>query len=395
MEKKILSAAISSRDNYNKLLPILEEADLSDIPKEIWKRIVEFYERDKWAKEVDVDILKGQITREMNKPDLPLRLLSNLGEVSSSNLMKELSLTKRRRIAHEWAGVLLASYENEKKVLDYVDKYKSCGIEDTKPTEEILSGATAAAFLTEDSTGTERIKLYPQSLNEATEGGAYKGGHIIVFARPETGKTQFLINLSRGLIKDGRRVLYIANEEPKVQLIHRLLSRITGKVRGEISDNVASAVEEARQVGLDNFYLDDLNPGTIPEIHGLIEKIRPDVLIVDQIRNLKVGEVGLVNILEKAAMEVRNLAKEFDMLAISVTQAGDSATNKLVLGMSDVDNSKTGLPAAADLMIGIGLNEEFRSQSMRMLSLCKNKISGNHSYFPVSVDERLSKITSL
>ncbi len=92
---------------------------------------------------------------------------------------------------------------------------------------------------------------------------------------------------------------------------------------------------------------------------------------------------------------MRNLAKKNDILVIGVTQAGDSGTNKLRLEMGDIDFSNTGMPAQMDLIIGVGSNEEYDSKSWRMISLPKNKLSGEHLYFPVMVDTKTSKVTSI
>ncbi|MCK5016220.1 MAG: AAA family ATPase, partial [Candidatus Peribacteraceae bacterium] len=239
------------------------------------------------------------------------------------------------------------------------------------------------------------IRVYPNELNDRIDGGLIPGNSVLVFARPNTGKTQFAINLTRGFIRDGRRVLYLINEEPKRQLLSRMISRLTNKVRTEIYSDVDAAVKEAKKNGLDNFFLEDINPGTFPQIRGLIEKVKPEILVIDQLRNLDVKSDTRVNQLETAATEARNLAKRYGIVVISMTQAGDSAHNKLALEMNDVDFSNTGIPAQMDLMIGIGINQQFRDQNMRMISIAKNKITSDHSHFPVAVDEALSKMVSV
>jgi hypothetical protein len=53
------------------------------------------------------------------------------------------------------------------------------------------------------------------------------------------------------------------------------------------------------------------------------------------------------------------------------------------------------MPAQMDLIIGIGSNEEYDGKSWRMISLPKNKLSGEHLYFPVLIDTKINKITSI
>src|SRR5690606_32128932 len=107
---------------------------------------------------------------------------------------------------------------------------------------------------------------------------------------------------------------------------------------------------------------------TIHEIRSYVEKISPDLVVVDQIRNLAVKPESMTVNLEQGVIAMRNLAKEFNFVSVVVTQAGDSAHNKLILDYTDVEWSNTGVAAQMDLMIGVGQNEDFKSQGKVMLS---------------------------
>ena len=124
-----------------------------------------------------------------------------------------------------------------------------------------------------------------------------------------------------------------------------------------------------------------------------MHKYKPDVFIVDQIRNLYSSKnLTKVESLEYIAQCMRNLAKESSSVGVSVTQAGASAEGCLVLGLNDVDFSNTGIPSTADLMIGIGVTPEYDKSNRRVLSLAKNKITGVHSNIPVSVIPSISRM---
>lgn len=135
-----------------------------------------------------------------------------------------------------------------------------------------------------------------------------------------------------------------------------------------------------------------IHPGTPKQIDAYIERYGADCAIVDQIRNLYVGAETRVNQLEMAATAMRNIGKRRNCLMVSVTQAGDSADNKLSLEMGDIDFSNTGIPATADLMVGVGVNKEYDSNGMRMVSTPKNKIGGVHGSFPVKISANISRI---
>ena len=119
------------------------------------------------------------------------------------------------------------------------------------------------------------------------------------------------------------------------------------------------------------------------------------MLVLDQLRNLNMKQDNYVLALEQAAKQARQWAKRYSCVVVSVTQAGDSAEGKSVLDMGDVDYSNTGIPAQADLMIGLGANKKNASRGEIVFNLPKNKISGKHEYFPVATDPTLSQLIPL
>jgi hypothetical protein len=111
--------------------------------------------------------------------------------------------------------------------------------------------------------------------------------------------------------------------------------------------------------------------------------------MVNQLRNLSMGEANKVIALEEAAKEARNIGKRNNCAVISVTQAGDSADGKRFLEMGDVDFSNTGIPAQCDVLLGIGADEAMLKNMERGISFPKNKVGvGNNSHDPVIVKVR-------
>jgi hypothetical protein len=96
-----------------------------------------------------------------------------------------------------------------------------------------------------------------------------------------------------------------------------------------------------------------------------------------------------------AATAMRNIGKRHSVLVISVTQAGDSADQKKVLGMGDIDFSNTGIPAQADLMLGMGVDDQLERDNARMLATPKNKIGGSHVHFLVRINPTISRIEDI
>ena len=142
----------------------------------------------------------------------------------------------------------------------------------------------------------------------------------------------------------------------------------------------------AEDNGYDNFYFVDLHPGTIAEVRKEIEEIRPDIVIVDQVRLLRVVKDSPTRNLEEGCIAMRNLAKEFHFVSVLVTQAGASATNKLYIDMEDVEWSNTSVQGQQDLMIGIGQTNELKTRNQIMLSFPKNKLTAPIKPFVCRID---------
>lgn len=235
----------------------------------------------------------------------------------------------------------------------------------------------------------------PMSLNDRLGGGLKKGNHVVAFGRPEAGKSCFSINAACGFARQGYKGLYFINEDRPEDIILRCISNLSGIPKHEFSDRTQEATDLAHENGYENIMVISVAPGTLDQIERLCERYKPDWMVIDQLRNIQIKEDNRVIQLEKAATGIRTIAKKYDIATVSVTQAGDSASGKAVLDMSDIDSSKTGIPAQADLMVGIGINDELELRGMRQLSLPKNKLGGRHESFHVNIDPLLSRFTSV
>jgi len=393
MEKQVLAAALQSREAFNKIRTLTTKKDFTDISAEVWRLINRFYDLDSEATAVDIELFKQIILEEVPRhSDIILLELDALSDTSVPNLIQELIKLKKKSISEDLITEL-ATNPLSNKASTLMETFQEIDIEQAEDPED--AGEIAHDILVDLANPENQIKLYPTIINTAIDGGVIGGNHILVFARSNCGKTMFNINAVRGMARDGHKVLHLINEEPRKQLLLRYINRCSGLTKREVYADIDGAITKAKENGLSNIFIEDINPGTFTEVRGLIERIKPDVVVLDQLRNMTVKEESRVNGLEKLATEARNLAKRYGIVVISVTQAGDSATNKLVLTESDIDSSKTGIPAQCDLILGLGVDETQRAQGMRTLTIVKNKITSTHEYYPVRVTEDLSKIVSM
>lgn len=394
MEAAILASAVKDREAFDELLIASIDNDLTDLGKIVWKEIKEYYGADPKATCVTDDVLYSALGRKYEKHVEKIKdFLSSAPAVSPANVVKEVFELKLEATRHKMSQALVAGKDDDYlKLREDYDRLKRGEMEVEGTASEVVVSKSLDSILATHSTAN-KIKLLPKALNVATDGGAIKGNHIVVFAPTEMGKSLFCLNMAYGFLKQGLRVMYGCNEDPQDTMLLRLFYRLAGMTKAEIELNPAQAEKNAIASGYNNLIYVDLQPGTELEIRDLVEEYQPDVLMVDQIRNLDMKESNKVISLEKAAVMMRNIGKSTPLLAVSITQAADSATGKVMLDRGDIDFSNIGIPGTADLMIGIGADGDMEMRGQRCINLPKNKLSGEHQPMRVLFDNKLTKVS--
>lgn len=381
-ESKLIATLASSREAFNKLVSHIEFSTFSDLGQSIYKEIIEFYGTDKNANKVDLDIVQEKLKLKYGKHyDLVHEYIVSLPEPSSlENLLSLFNALKKDKLGLELMQAI--SSKKEDKTVKLMEEYLVTRVEDEQ--EEVFN-ATPLEELESHFTGKNLIPIYPSKLNQYLGGGLPRQSQVCIFARPDVGKSTAAINIAGGAAKNGYKVLYIGNEDPAPKMVYRIVSRLLGKPEHEIRNNLKKYYEEALERGYKNIFFVPMHPGTLSEVRANVEKYIPDIVIVDQIRNFAINESMTVN-LEQGCIGMRNLAKEFNFVSVVITQAGESAHNKLILDYTDVEWSNTGVAAQMDLMIGVGQNEEFKLKNKVMLAFPKNKVCDPIKPFHAGID---------
>lgn len=386
-EAQLVAAILQERSAFDRLAGRLDPRDFGEFGQLVVRAASDYYKRDADATSVDHAVIESAIRRSVASPkhaDACIRYLGDLPrEVSAANVTSEYRLLRRHNVGLELAAQL-GSGKHTDATDSLVERYRELGVE-----QETTADKLTLDELSETVGEGNQIRLLPGILSKRCEGGALRGHNITIFGRPESGKTAFAVNLCSGFLRDGLRVLYTGNEEPIRDLQLRFLARLSGISLRSLRaspDELRRAAERANGP-YERLLARELLTGKVAEVESLVRQKRPDVLVVDQLKNLKMFNSGnRADELDNIAREVRRLGKQYNMLTVSVTQAGESAEGRQFLGMTDVDWSNTGIPGAADLMIGIGVTATLEAAHKRMISLPKNKISGSHEPFPVFVD---------
>lgn len=399
-ERHVLAAAFKDRAAFTAVADHVERDDFSEQGWIVWEGVCAYYDADAGCTSVDSGILGDSIARKVaadKHKDMFINLVQSLDEfdVSGRNVVEDLIATKREGVGRQLAQALLSGDEAGGILDRYSELLDATTFVDEGEEEDARQGFSVAELCATGFNKENLIQVMPQALNDRLEGGVKPGHHLILFARPEMGKTMMTIEMMAGFARQGLTVLYIGNEDPLDDINMRVVNRLSGMNKVEVMNAPNKADAIARTNGYDNIILKALAPGTVREITSLIEKYNPHVLVLDQLRNLNMKQDNYVLALENAAKQARQWGKRYSCVVVSVTQAGDSAGGKAVLDMGDVDFSNTGIPSQADVMIGLGAGEAQAKAGEIVVSLPKNKVSGRHEYFPCMVEPLLSKIVSI
>tara|TARA_Y100000310_G_scaffold281487_1_gene301990 strand:- start:1275 stop:2489 length:1215 start_codon:yes stop_codon:yes gene_type:complete len=227
--------------------------------------------------------------------------------------------------------------------------------------------------------------------------GIGEGNFIIIFARPESGKTAFWVNLvagRNGFATQGAKICALINEEPAIRTQMRLINAHTGMTFAEIRKNSDKAGELWSQIKTNIKILDTVD-WTLEKIDSYAAKEKPDVLIIDQLDKIHIGGTFARGDEKLRAIYTgaREIAKRRNCSLIGISQASADASGKWDMTFDMMENSKTGKAAEADVIIGVGYkpNSEYSNENERSLSVSKNKITGWHGKVMVKIEPELSR----
>ena len=219
---------------------------------------------------------------------------------------------------------------------------------------------------------------------------------MIAFARPETGKTAFWVSLCAGpdgFAEQGAKIHAFINEEPAIRTQMRAISCYTGMTREEIVDDIQTAQSYWGDIK-DNISMFDTVDWSMEDIDAHCEKNKPDIIVIDQLDKINVsGTYARTDEkLRQIYTSVREIAKRRNCAVIAISQASADADNRNSISFSQMENSKTGKAAEADLIIGIGRNANSDLENkIRTLCVSKNKINGYHGEPVCTIRREISR----
>ena len=226
--------------------------------------------------------------------------------------------------------------------------------------------------------------------------GVGDGNLVIIFARPEAGKTAFWVNLVSGVdgfASQGAKVCALINEEPAVRTQMRLINAHTGMTFDEIRADKVEANRRWAEIRKNIKILDTVD-WSLDDVDEFVQKEKPDILVVDQLDkvNVKGSFARTDEKLRAIYTGAREIAKRNNCCVVAVSQASADGHGKFDLTFDMMEGSKTGKAADAHVIIGVGHRDKLDTdERIRSLAISKNKITGWHGQLVCTIIPELSR----
>lgn len=380
-EQRILAAAMQ-RDAFEVIDRDLPRTALTPQGAKFLELVGQLYARSDAVDRIDLETFTDWLDAVMENPKHRAdfaKLAGGLPDVPAMAVAVLVNEQRAKALRLKLAEAL-ATGTPYSELLTELQRVESPLRDDDEPLLDLTDQDEFMADVSSTSLES-RIRLWPKALHARTD-GASPGHHICFFGRPGIGKSLMAINSTAGHLFDRHRVLYIGNEDPISSIRRRIYVRLARTDYARFEADPKAHHQKLVESGIGGLNAFRLTPGSAREIDVLIRRTSPNILVIDQLRNMHAGESGSSGAarIDAAAQEVRNLLGKYSLVGYSLTQAGAGEHGKndykAFLGKADIDQSKTGLPGATDLLAGIGCTPNMLAAHQRGISLLKNKLKG-------------------
>ena len=325
----------------------------------------------------------SSLINEIKEQEIPNKKIAG-------NILKAMH---KRNIAQQIAVAATEIYNGKDQDLSFIQSFIDQSNEtDKQQYDYVTSDITNLIDSLKDNT---KWKFNLTPLKEKVN-GVGEGNLLVIFARPESGKTAFWVNLVSGIdgfASQGAKVCALINEEPAIRTQMRLINAHTGMTFEEIREDTKKAKEKWSEIS-NNIKILDTVDWSLEQVDSFVAKEKPDVVIIDQLDKVYVsGNFSRTDERLRAIYTgAREIAKRRNCCVIAISQASADASGKLDITFDMMENSKTGKAAEADVIIGVGFRNKLDiDQDVRSIAVSKNKITGWHGQIACKIIPQLSR----
>lgn len=276
---------------------------------------------------------------EQRFPDFSFKEYENDADNSYSALVQELQNNfwqKQLAILHTLIGRNITDSDNARenalRYADIINQYLNL----TSPTKYTQTNDLITlvknnlAYTRENRTK----KFYPTGVDglEDLHGWDKDADYVVVAGRTGDGKSMMCCKFASELLRQGRRVVYYTGEMPKVQIMHRMISALTG-ISSLALLNANDYIDEQLMSFLDNEFskyhftlVDKSDFGhkepTAKDLEFVCNKVSAEALFIDQqslmrdIEKAKVSWEKYANI----SRQIKALRDKLNILVITAVQ---------------------------------------------------------------------------
>ena len=309
--------------------------------KRIWTSMAELY---KDGVEIDVVTLTNKV-KDMHG-DGKAYYITGLTEsfVSTANVENYARIIWEKYIQRETAksaeALLNASYEDYKNVGSILEKHSKL-IEELRQIQPSKQKDIEVLVDEMKATVEEDSNLIPFNLGhlDTFAGGMTRKEITVLGGRPGHGKTTLVINIVRGLIEQGYRVMLFNREMSNTEMLKKMVVMDSSSLkygdirRNDLSENDKGEFEMVSDKMKGNYkeLLMYDNVRTLDDCLREIAKHKPDVVIDDYIQLIEVQGVkeGRRFEIEKIMQEYKWICKQEDCSAILVSQLNREIEKRL------------------------------------------------------------------
>ena len=402
VEEVALVLFMLNRKNFDKYYSYMSKLNLEQETKSLLRTISEYFSENVNTEEIMVPeflayfCVKHPVLKKRTAFSWYLAKLSET-QINSQVLEENLNHFMEKYFASEIMMRLTDVLDgNEFDVMDevqsMVDEFNSTKAKLDGEGDSLFVDSSLANLLAEEKQHPGlrwRLGCLNQDLGELH---GCSLGHV--YARPDTGKTSFLVSEIvhfASQLADDECIIWFNNEEKGSKVQFRLYQSVLQASKAQIASFADSAEQTFEERGGKKVRIYDNSLISFENIDQLLSGFNVRLVVIDQGDKVKFAGDNNFSTVERLKVlygKFRELAKKYDVPIITVGQASAEAENTKWLSLNHMDFSKTGKPGELDWAIGIGKlqkDAENGIDNVRYISLSKNKMNngvhGRHSVY--------------
>lgn len=255
-----------------------------------------------------IDLLPAKGNPSIKKLNI-IDALENLKEGNRDATVTSIAGSLRRKgyspeeifsILKEHAYKLEGGEADLERICRSVGRYSPGEARQHPPTSEVAEfNVPAEEYLAELKTRSHFIK--PEYCTgfpviDRLARGFVRQNLFVIGAPTNGGKTQFALASVLSLVQSGKKVLFFSTEMPQKEIRDRLISLgsdvplldlLSGRLMKEDAERVKNFLETFQSSLL---FISPEDQPTLDNVHAAIEAVKPDILFLDHIHHVRLGE---------------------------------------------------------------------------------------------------------